>query len=46
MFLGFLVFENKLKSQTIEVIKELKECEVRVLMATGDNLLTAVSVAR
>lgn len=37
--------ENKLKEATAGVITNLKECEVRVIMATGDNVLTAISVA-
>ena len=38
--------QNKLKPVTNSVIEKLKECEVRVEMATGDNVLTAISVAR
>jgi cation-transporting ATPase 13A3/4/5 len=45
-FLGLLIMQNKLKEQTTAVIKELNKCEVRTIMATGDNLLTALSVAR
>ena len=45
-FLGFLVMQNTLKPQTAGVIDELKAAELRCLMITGDNLLTAVSVAR
>lgn len=45
-FLGFLVFENKLKEVTRSVLKELKEAKMRTVMCTGDNLLTAVSVSR
>jgi cation-transporting ATPase 13A2 len=45
-FLGFLVMENKLKSVTSEIIKTLNNCKVRTIMATGDNTLTAISVAR
>lgn len=45
-FLGLLVMENKLKPQTIGVIETLQRCEVRTIMATGDNVLTAISVAR
>ncbi len=45
-FLGFLVMENKLKEVTSGVIENLRNCNIRVLMATGDNVLTAVSVAR
>lgn len=45
-FLGLLVMENKLKIETIGVIRNLNECNVRTIMATGDNVLTAISVAR
>lgn len=44
-FLGFLIMQNKLKPITASVIKELNDCEVRTIMATGDNILTAISVA-
>jgi len=45
-FLGFLVMENRLKPESEEVLKDLIKCEVKCTMATGDNILTAVSVAR
>jgi len=45
-FLGFLVMENKLKGATSETISTLNKCEIRTIMATGDNTLTAISVAR
>ena len=45
-FLGFLIMENKLKKETNAIIKELNLCKIRTLMATGDNVLTAISVAR
>ena len=45
-FLGLLVMENKLKNETIDIIKTLNQCKVRTIMATGDNVLTAISVAR
>lgn len=38
--------ENKLKNETVDVIKMLNQCKVRTIMATGDNVLTAISVAR
>ena len=44
-FLGLFVMVNKLKPQTTGVIQNLQECNVRTVMATGDNLLTAMSVA-
>lgn len=45
-FLGFIVFENKLKDTTTPVIAELREAGIRTVMCTGDNILTAISVAR
>lgn len=43
---GFIVFENKLKEITTEIIEELNEANIRTIMCTGDNILTAISVAR
>lgn len=45
-FLGFIIFENKLKSTTTAIINELVEAGIRNVMCTGDNILTAISVAR
>ncbi|KAL5111345.1 putative cation-transporting ATPase [Taenia crassiceps] len=45
-FLGLLVMENRLKQESAPVIKLLKEARIRPLMVTGDNMLTALSVAR
>lgn len=45
-FLGFIVFENKLKPATLDVLNELNAADIKVAMVTGDNLLTAVSVGR
>ena len=45
-FLGFIIFENKLKQSTTGVIDELNAADIREIMCTGDNVLTAISVAR
>lgn len=45
-FVGFIIFENKLKPSTSSVISELNQAGIRNIMCTGDNILTAVSVAR
>ncbi|CAH2075248.1 unnamed protein product, partial [Iphiclides podalirius] len=45
-FLGFLVMQNSLKPETAEVIKELHDAQMRQIMVTGDNIVTAMSVAR
>ncbi|KAK6639831.1 hypothetical protein RUM43_008106 [Polyplax serrata] len=44
--LGLVVLENKLKPQTTGVIKELKDANIRTIIVTGDNMMTALSVAR
>ncbi|KAL4221280.1 hypothetical protein ACF0H5_019543 [Mactra antiquata] len=44
-FLGLLVMENKLKPETTPVIEQLQEADIRTIMITGDNMLTALSVA-
>ncbi|OAL50930.1 hypothetical protein IQ07DRAFT_508291 [Pyrenochaeta sp. DS3sAY3a] len=45
-FVGFIIFENKLKPSTAPVIEELERANLRKVMCTGDNILTAISVAR
>ena len=45
-FLGLIIMENRLKAASVGVIKELKNANIRTIMVTGDNILTAVSVAR
>ena len=45
-FLGFIIFENKLKPSTTGVIDQLNNADIRKVMCTGDNILTAISVAR
>lgn len=44
-FLGLMVLENRLKAETIPIIRELQAAAVRTIMVTGDNMLTALSVA-
>ncbi|XP_016944123.1 LOW QUALITY PROTEIN: polyamine-transporting ATPase 13A3 [Drosophila suzukii] len=45
-FLGFVILENRLKPDTAKVIKALNSAKIRTIMITGDNILTAMSVAR
>lgn len=45
-FLGLVVLENRLKPQTTGVISVLRGANIRTVMVTGDNMLTALSVAR
>lgn len=46
LFLGFIIVSNKLKSDTSAVISSLKKSNCQILMATGDNPYTSVSVAK
>ncbi|KAH8860139.1 putative cation-transporting ATPase 13A3 [Schistosoma japonicum] len=45
-FLGLLIMENRLKPETTQVIQTLRYANIRPVMVTGDNMLTALSVAR
>ena len=45
-FLGFIIYENKLKKESAPVLHVLEKARIKTLMCTGDNLLTAVCVAR
>lgn len=44
-FLGFVILENRLKPDTIDIITNLMTANIRTIMVTGDNILTALSVA-
>ncbi|KII92069.1 hypothetical protein PLICRDRAFT_103455 [Plicaturopsis crispa FD-325 SS-3] len=45
-FMGLIIFENKLKPGTAPAIQALRSAHLACRMITGDNPLTAVSVAR
>ncbi|XP_032564727.1 cation-transporting ATPase 13A2 isoform X3 [Chiroxiphia lanceolata] len=45
-FLGFLVMRNVLKPESAPVIQLLRNANIRPVMVTGDNMLTALNVAR
>ncbi|NXM73863.1 AT132 ATPase, partial [Serilophus lunatus] len=45
-FLGFLVMKNVLKPESAPVIQVLRNANIRPVMVTGDNMLTAMNVAR
>ncbi|XP_013403365.2 probable cation-transporting ATPase 13A3 [Lingula anatina] len=45
-FLGLIIMQNSLKPETTPVIRQLKAANIRVVMVTGDNMHTAISVAR
>lgn len=46
IFDGFLILLNCLKPETTNVIEELHAAELRTCMITGDNIMTALSVAK
>lgn len=45
-FLGFLIFENKIKKQSPKAICQLSLANIKSVMVTGDNILTAICVSR
>ncbi|XP_060098855.1 probable cation-transporting ATPase 13A4 [Heteronotia binoei] len=45
-FLGFLIMENRLKRETRPALEELSAARIRSVMVTGDNIQTAITVAR
>lgn len=46
IFDGFLILLNCLKPETTNVIEELHAAKLRTIMITGDNIMTALSVAK
>ncbi|KAE8603791.1 hypothetical protein XENTR_v10014467 [Xenopus tropicalis] len=46
IFLGLLILENRLKTETIPALNELNNALIKTVMITGDNLQTAITVAR
>lgn len=45
-FLGLIILENRLKEETTPNISLLQLANIRTVMVTGDNILTAISVGR
>uniref|UniRef100_A0AAR5QDK6 Cation-transporting P-type ATPase C-terminal domain-containing protein n=1 Tax=Dendroctonus ponderosae TaxID=77166 RepID=A0AAR5QDK6_DENPD len=45
-FLGLLILQNPLKSETVPVLRQFRNANIRTVMITGDNIRTAISVAR
>uniref|UniRef100_A0AAR2JLH3 P-type ATPase A domain-containing protein n=1 Tax=Pygocentrus nattereri TaxID=42514 RepID=A0AAR2JLH3_PYGNA len=44
-FLGLLVMKNQVKPESPGVISTLRQAQIRPVMVTGDNILTALNVA-
>ena len=45
-YLGLMVFSNDLKGATTKIITELEKAKIPTAMITGDNLDTALAVAK
>ncbi|CAD25682.2 CATION-TRANSPORTING ATPase [Encephalitozoon cuniculi GB-M1] len=45
-FLALIVFSNKLKENSRRTVDELNKANIRNIMCTGDNILTAISVGK
>ncbi len=45
-FYGLMIMQNMMKPETTPIIHELIESGLRTVMVTGDNLLTALCIAR
>lgn len=45
-FLGLIIVRNMLKESTIEAIDSLNRANIRLVMITGDNIMTALSVGQ
>ena len=46
IFLGLLIVQNKLKKATTKSLDVLDKANLKMVMATGDNILTAISVSK
>ncbi|XP_068137273.1 probable cation-transporting ATPase 13A4 isoform X2 [Hyperolius riggenbachi] len=46
IFIGLLILENRLKPETIPALREMNDALMKSVMITGDNLQTAITVAR
>ena len=46
IFLGLLIVQNKLKPETKPTLNILEQAGLKMVMATGDNILTAISVSK
>ena len=46
IFLGLLIVQNKLKNETKPTLNLLESAGLKMVMATGDNILTAISVSK
>mmetsp|Transcript_10310 Transcript_10310/g.10247 ORF Transcript_10310/g.10247 Transcript_10310/m.10247 type:complete len:682 (+) Transcript_10310:827-2872(+) len=45
-FLGFLVLQNQLKTETHDILKTLEDANIKCYVSTGDALLTGAAVGK
>ena len=45
-FLGLIIMQNLVKAETYPALEKLFQADIETVMVTGDNILTAISVAR
>ncbi|KAI9207403.1 uncharacterized protein BJ171DRAFT_421112 [Polychytrium aggregatum] len=45
-FQGFIIMENPVKPESVVVVETLTAARIRSIIITGDNVLTAINVAR
>ena len=43
--LGLVVFQNKLRPEALQTVAAMRQAAMRVVISTGDNMLTAIAVA-
>jgi len=46
IFLGFIILRNRLKDDTSFYMSKIIESNVDLIISTGDNVFTSISVAR
>ena len=44
-FLGLIIFRNKLKKDTKDIISKFSNSGIKIVISTGDNSFTTISVA-
>lgn len=45
-FLGFVIIHHNLKDKTTSTIEQLTEANIKLILSTGDDILTAISISK
>ena len=45
-FLGFVIIHHDLKDKTLSTIEQLTEANIKLIISTGDDILTAISIGK